>query len=873
MYLLNTISFTKKPIPPENARACVEFNNAIEKENFRVKRCGVDGLSELNNFLFKLIDEKKLWTNIPADTRFPGYFSSLADHVIATTSVAVPLAVEVFKQGYDFGRDYESDSLKNALREDRGLVEITRFLSLFHDIGKHPPNGHCERTEECIKNILKRFSLYDEFHELAESASRHHYGQYAKEDNKPRTKLEWIVAFADKVSSTQERGVSGSFATLHEPYKWLLEVEQDNANKRRIEKILNLESTSLEKYSEDPEIYTLLPINISKIQKLDEKIFNASSQLGNAKIGVFCLEIAGIQKFITASDFRKYISGASTLIDDALSEVKKEIEKILCPECVIYAKGGSLLAIIPPSYLEKIRERACKIFEEKTKVVNLKLPKNIEFELWELKYGPKIFWSDDYDADILLKLTERRNFGSVASSVISSLESTEKVGKPETIKIGEICPVCNEYAKSGHKHLIDDEEEYVCERCYFVIEKHNKSREVKQIIQINIETGEVSIPYYSLDFDTSYSRIVWKVKDALEKRLKTNPVIAEYHSKGVNVINFAPIKTWNYLGRQHLAKDHSDGDDEVYNVAFIKGDGDNFGKIKSSMPSIALYRQISKLFEDVIEGCIAEALAEIMIKQLEIRVERDVKDGMLLDLPFDIVFVGGDDFLLLIDAAFIFVFLTAFRKKLQAMLGNRKREFTKKDVEPLSVVPLGVSIGIAIVKNRMPFKSTLDVVSDLLYRAKRKSRSDDGKFGAEVFVSLKKFEAIPSKEEINETFGSGFTQFPTSGEDLIGFIEDLKFFVQNNVSPNWIRRAFGGSTEPIDAYVNLLYKMARTKKDEWEWLKKLEDMHKDGLKHIENFAFKHFDVAESLEIIGGKLSAEGFSDEKVRRIMMKLLGG
>lgn len=879
------------------------YDELIKKiKNFRVKQTGVEGLKKFNDFVYENIIENGLWESIPSDTGFPGYFSSLAEHAVATTSIAVPIAVEVFKKGFDFASEYDNKEIKNVLGTEKGVIEISRTLSLLHDIGKHPPENHYLRTREYVEKILKRVGLVALSETLAESASRHHY-RYNRctidEKWHPHTKLEWIVAFADKISSTQERGISGEFEKLLEPYRWLLRLENEGENAERIKKIVEFiecidSQKDIKNYFSDNTVYTSIPINFAEIKKMDEKIFSASDIINNAKVGVLCIEVAGIHKFVTASDYKKYISGASALIDDAINEAKIEIEKMLSPECVVYAKGGSLLAIIPPSYFERIKEKVCHVFKERTRVVSLKLPKNVEFELWELKYGPRVYGIDDADIKKLLKLAKKRNFGSVVSSVIDSLETAEEIGSPEIIRVGEVCPVCHEYKRSQYEHLIDDKKERVCERCHLALEEDRELRG-GEIYIINLEKAQPEVEILlELKPDVSYTRIIKKVKDVFENKLKNSPVVSEL--KGVKRICFVPVKTWDCLGRQHLGKDYSENCDEVYDIAFIKGDGDNFGKIKGSMSSITLYRQISKMFETVIEDTIAEALSEVMIKQLEIRIKRDVRDNLILELPFDIVFVGGDDFLVLIDAAFIFVFLLAFRNKLQKMLGERKSEFDKKENEPLSIIPLGVSMGIAVVKNRMPIKSILDTLEELLRKSKQRSKSEANRFGGEIFVSMKKFESIPTKDEVKRVFDGTvkYTQFPMNGRELVDFVKDLKFFAQKfaqkEVSPNWIESVFGNMGEmydvyrsepnqmkksPLDFYVNLLYRMARTDKEakEWKLLERIERMHRDELEHFkEKFVFKHIDIAESLRIVAGRLSLEGLPVEKTVIIVTKLLG-
>jgi len=888
-FTVDPITFEEHVIPDEKNKAYTELVGKIDAkliDEIKTRQNNLHKLKEFNDFIYKSLVENRLWESIPSDTRFPGYFSSLADHALATASIAVPLAVEVFKKGFDFASEYENEKLKEILSEKdgRGVIEVVRLLSLLHDVGKHPPENHHVRTRKHVEEILKIVGLTSLSKTLAESASRHHYRFTMDEEYQPKTKLEWIVAFADKISSTQDRGVSGEFTRLLEPYRWLLEKDSGEKVRRIVEFIEYIESYNIDKiknFINDEIIYTTIPVNFEKIEEIDSKIFNASRIVDDAKLGIFCIEVLGISRFITASDYRKYISGASALIDDVLNEAKREIEKMLCPECIVYAKGGSLLAIIPPSYFEEIKERISRLFEEKTKVVNLKLPKSMEFELWELKYGPRIYKVKDADVETSLKLAEKRNFGSVVSLVIDSLETAEEVGDPEAIRVGEVCPVCHEYRRSEYEHLIDDKKEKVCERCHLAIEEDKKLREEKEIIHINLEKEQPEVKVVAMESkpDISYMKIIRNVEEILETKLKSNSIVAKFKLRGVNRINFAPVKTWNCIGRQHLGIDYPKElkeCDEVYDIAFIKGDGDNFGKIKGSMPSITLYRQISKLFEDVIEGSIAEALSEVMIKQLEVRLKKAVTDNLMLELPFDVIFVGGDDFLVLIDAAFTFVFLKAFRESLQRRLGKRKDKFDKKENEPLSIIPLGVSMGVAVVKNRMPIKSILDVLEALLHRSKQKSKSEANGYGGEIFVSLKKFESIPTKDEVKEVFNGTnsikYTQFPMNGEELANFVEDLKFFARRGVSPNCVRSMFDAGKSPLDSYVDLLWRKAKEKeKSIWEVLDKIEQMHKDELKRMEKFTFKHLDIAESLETIGGRLS-ESFSAKEVKEIMLKLLG-
>ncbi|MFN3384501.1 MAG: Cas10/Cmr2 second palm domain-containing protein [Archaeoglobaceae archaeon] len=833
MLTLNPIS--SEVLKREHVVAGEELEKTLSGKKFK-------SLKNFNYFVADFLRDNNVCKNSPADTRFPGFFSTLSDHSLSTTAIAVPLALELSRLGVDFGSEYDG-KFADMLRKVEDLKEIVRCASLLHDIGKHPPWQHDERTRKYVERILRMAGFEEIAKEIATCSSKHHYRWGKVEEYKPETKLEWVIAVADKIS-VADRIISLD-ERMVEVCKWIQQklgnwLEEDD--KKKINSIIEY----LEKGEIEEELEYLVPSNPRKV---DNKLFNLEEVFGvEPELGVLCLEVGGIQKFINASDFRKYVSGASILLENVLEKVREMIEDEISPESLIYAKGGSLLAIIPPSYYDEIREKILKLFKEKTVVAKPKLPPRIGYKLYELKYGPKVFLEDQSEVSI-----RRRNFGEVVSRTLNFLETYESPGESLTISVGEICKYCYEFKAENYSA----ENERICRRCYLVVEEHKRTKE-QLLFTFDLEKLEIA------ELDKISSKLIRRIVRRFEEKAKNKKVIAELRFKKLKRVKFHGVSTWNYLGRQHFF-----GRDEgTYDIAFIKGDGDNFGKVKESANSITLFRRISNILDEVIEGSIVESFSEILIKMLEIAKLYEVQSEELdLEIPFDVVFIGGDDFLVLMDPAFVFVFVKSFRRNVQKLLGSRRDTFEKETHEALSVFPLGVSMGVAIVKNRIPIKATIEVLNEMVRRAKLKSKEDKRSFGGEVYVYMQKFDQIPTRDELETQ--EKYTSFPMNGEEFLRFIGDLSFFVEKGVSPNWLERVFGNKMpeSTADACIELLFKMARTKKDEssYEVLKKLYEMH--GKFQSPDTKYFHVDLSDSLRIL-----TENVKEKLVKETARVLLG-
>nr|MDO8116805.1 hypothetical protein [Candidatus Sigynarchaeota archaeon] len=134
-------------------RVLLKINNAIQDIQARNP---IELLANLNDEFVDILlsDTDYDWKKFPSDTRFPGFFSDLADHTLATSAAGIALAMELHAAGVDFLDDYKDSAFKDLLDRD-GILQVIRFGCLFHDIGKPVIDKHDELTKDFVKRLLE----------------------------------------------------------------------------------------------------------------------------------------------------------------------------------------------------------------------------------------------------------------------------------------------------------------------------------------------------------------------------------------------------------------------------------------------------------------------------------------------------------------------------------------------------------------------------------------------------------------------------------------------------------------------------------------------------------------------------------------------
>ncbi|MHA1470739.1 MAG: Cas10/Cmr2 second palm domain-containing protein, partial [Candidatus Asgardarchaeia archaeon] len=296
------------------------------------------------------------------------------------------------------------------------------------------------------------------------------------------------------------------------------------------------------------------------------------------------------------------------------------------------------------------------------------------------------------------------------------------------------------------------------------------------------------------------------------------------------------VRTWDELGKLSymLSKIEEVTHPEI---ALIKGDGDNFGTVKALMSSIATYKQISRLFSEIsIEG-VAYGFANVILMSLNEYAENYFKYIDTIYLPFDVLYIGGDDLTLLLDAGFVFSFIKYLHEFLIQRVGLQKTGDYHKDrdnISALSPINLGYSLGISIFPNNMPLYMALYTTNELESMAKKKSKKRNIKHGGTITVAFQRFIGIPSKHIIHDIYGPKngnikLTAWPRSYDELFdrrkGILPKIKQLLAHDISANKILRFI--KVDDIDAdeiKLKINYaaaRMSKSRQDEASLLREL----------------------------------------------------
>ena len=342
-------------------------------------------LSKVANILFKIYHDNNLINSISSDSRLP--VCSLFHHLKNTSGIAVCLALQNMEKNPNYIHDSLGEYGVSCEYQKQDFLALVRIAALLHDIGKprsysnsrtgQPFHYHTKQTEEILEIILSKADsdLVRKF-ELKKIlpllASRHH-------SRDAKTSFERMISLADTVASAADR--------FYEVEYKLCDGKIEVTSKDRIfPHEINFDAGDL-KCLETPhtEILGKGVTVIKKIQLKNEEpsvqVFKDSivqggpvEYLGNKEkitgsIGIFSLDIMGIQSFINEADELKMLRGGSYIVDDVLDCVKRIISEEVCEEAVLFAGGGNLLSFIPANeaVMDKLERKVKQEIKEISK--------------------------------------------------------------------------------------------------------------------------------------------------------------------------------------------------------------------------------------------------------------------------------------------------------------------------------------------------------------------------------------------------------------------------------------------------------------------------------------------------------------------------
>lgn len=475
--------FTKKFERPSRSGSEIasELFNEIVERSVKLRMGDISGFAEIVWTVVSAADEgnKRLISlhedlmKFCADTRLP--VCSLFHHMKNTAAIAVVLA-------YDLG--YEQDQ-----------IQLFRVAALLHDVGKlyAPGKGkeHVVQTEKFLKNLLGRVEALDanQKRNLVRLSTKHHstpwYDEYiaTHEDEK-------ILSLADSIASATDRRyeiVLENFSMSKNDFKQGREVKvkirSDDLifpHRLRFGEPSNFKCKEFNEYElgrKEEKEFTLVPLpsegTINQVLLFFDKTVNGGiiapfleqASVGTMfecrrKIGLFALDIQGIQQFVRSAKKLPTLRGGSAIVDDVLEEAKKVLSEEFSPETVLFSGGGNLVALVPP------REEKLKELKEKINKIASVLSAN----------GLRVAVS--YSFEDIFRI--EREFGQCLSDLFKNIENEKNFPVEKDAIVPErskrICAHCSD----GLGVIKLENGEQVCEKCF---EKSKRGKELREELE------------------------------------------------------------------------------------------------------------------------------------------------------------------------------------------------------------------------------------------------------------------------------------------------------------------------------------------------------------------------------------------------------
>jgi len=592
------------------------------KDYFKYKILG-EGNSGVSGVLVDL--EQLPFAVIPADTRFPGFTNSLGEHLLTTSAFAVSVGLSLFDKRGIRAPEYNLDECLRSREFVRGFI---RTASLLHDVGKMPPVGHAERTKKVVRDLFGDNSVGIA---ISEAASRHHYRRGLADELTPRNDVEWIVAFADKMSASSrsmlikpEGSRSQEVEEAKAKFRRLVEYAKrfrgigysttELSDLEEMERLLNGERISEEEDAEGLRTYGFLSPNEEDALTLNRRLIEAERQLGaegEKLISLVYFEIPSIKGYLSRGRSLKVYAGYSLMIDAVNHRFSRLISEIVGPEAVISDEGGAVLALVPSTLREEELERRFTDREKRLRFFAWRLYKE-EFLMAEMLLGPREVWrgvtgqgvGDPYARDIV------RSFGTTLAKFLRNVGSKgtiRNVPSGGDFDADEACEECKVRPRTVGKRL--------CEACQEASELYEKYRGlIMGLRESEYDRGEAE----DLRALRSYS---------LFEELTT---LRE--SFGLKVQARVPLTFDEWKGKS--------SDSWIW---FVAGDGDNFGHLKTMATTLSNYLGILNVLSFSIYYSIIYGITE---SSKSLSRERSGGEGDSQGSGIDLVplLLGGDDF-------------------------------------------------------------------------------------------------------------------------------------------------------------------------------------------------------------------------------------
>jgi CRISPR-associated protein Cmr2 len=379
---------------------------------------------------------------------------------------------------------------------------------------------------------------------------------------------------------------------------------------------------------------------------LDE---SAGSVAPDTPVAILSADADRVQEYVFESARLPEIRGASMLLQNLNEEVATLVEQAVDPACVIYAGGGSLLAIVPDDadLLAKLKRRIESVYPERTGVATTTCI-TYSTTVGELRSG--------YGTVMLERINELRGvYPSDWSRVAASYQVYGQDGRPP----GEILKEAFE-AQRGFGQMV--------KLAGVMLRRRKEDRPVAPFCEALPHVQRCrSCGIRPAHRIARYFGEVWPLCESCDSKLVGwRDLRSEWTERYEEWLrgDGQELAGGYYVAGYPGALDRPQDVDEIGQacrarqgyVGFVYADGDRVGALLDACRSPAQYKATSDALHDVTKRAVFRALAELTCSTQVKRVEYDRNGDPVLPPvekiihPFEIITIGGDDVLLIVPA-------------------------------------------------------------------------------------------------------------------------------------------------------------------------------------------------------------------------------
>jgi hypothetical protein len=381
-----------------------------------------------------------------------------------------------------------------------------------------------------------------------------------------------------------------------------------------------------------------------------------------------------IKNYVFGTDKLKEISGASSLLDRLNRQVmvkiarsdKYKIEK----ECIIYTNGGSGLFVVDSEKVEDFGKEVQKAYRELTGggasityAVQPLPPEALQGNIEDL-LGHDL--SEDHTLELVrYKLREEKE----APTGVQAFPS-HPLMRP--------CDACGMLYAEEEDHEVGDTDTFYCGSCFKKREEEKK-------------------------FEGLTSK-----KDDDEKQTLWERIISYLNDEDYDFVGFDKVsrpQDFNEFRQFAASKEY---------VGLIYADANNMGTTIDGLKTLQALSDFAKKVDDAIFVAMSRAIkAHLPIVNIERQKGRRGDKRLVPSFPFDVLLVGGDDIVMVTDAAKAMDVALTIAKEFYEETHNRH----------------SLCVGVVLAPIKYPFGLLLDMAESALKFAKKSAADDKRKAG------------------------------------------------------------------------------------------------------------------------------------------------